>query len=254
MYKNTIFSAARITNTKAKITSVAVGVVGLMVAMVAPMSVGATPAAGYSLFGDSMLVSPGHNSPTAAQFESSATVPPNYGGIDFGVPNGVTDLASLNNLGTDYMFTQGSCGGGAPRFSVMVTTPSGSANMFVYLGPAPSYTGCPDNVWQSTGNLVTPTSLVDASQLGGSFYESYAAVQAAYGSYPVTDVSLVTDAYWFAGTQTVQADNVQINNSTVTFESKNSCKNGGWQQFTAAPGPFKNQGDCVSYFANGGKN
>ena len=32
--------------------------------------------------------------------------------------------------------------------------------------------------------------------------------------------------------------------------SKDSCKNGGWQQF----GWFTNQGDCVSYFATGGKN
>ena len=31
---------------------------------------------------------------------------------------------------------------------------------------------------------------------------------------------------------------------------KDSCKNGGWQQF----GWFKNQGDCVSYFATKGKN
>jgi hypothetical protein len=30
----------------------------------------------------------------------------------------------------------------------------------------------------------------------------------------------------------------------------NSCKNGGWRAF----GVFKNQGDCVSFFATGGKN
>ena len=32
--------------------------------------------------------------------------------------------------------------------------------------------------------------------------------------------------------------------------SKNQCKNGGWQDF----GVFKNQGDCVSFVATGGKN
>jgi hypothetical protein len=31
---------------------------------------------------------------------------------------------------------------------------------------------------------------------------------------------------------------------------KNSCKNGAWQEL----GVFKNQGDCVSFFATGGKN
>jgi hypothetical protein len=32
--------------------------------------------------------------------------------------------------------------------------------------------------------------------------------------------------------------------------TKDQCKNGGWETF----GTFKNQGDCVSYFATGGKN
>jgi hypothetical protein len=37
--------------------------------------------------------------------------------------------------------------------------------------------------------------------------------------------------------------------------SKDACKNGGWMTFTDAQArPFKNQGDCVSYVATGGKN
>lgn len=202
---------------------------------------------GYTLYGDAMLVSPGFNSHTAAQIRSDATIAPKYGGVDFSIPAGMT-VADLNNLSTDYMFTAGSCGGGAPRFQVNVTTPSNETkNIFVYIGPPPNYTGCQANVWSNTGNLVAPASLVDTSQLGGGPYEPYAAAQAAYGSYPITGIQVVTDAYWFAGTQTVVVDNVTINNSTVTFEGSD-CKNGGWQQFTSDPGPFKNQGQCVSYF------
>ena len=33
--------------------------------------------------------------------------------------------------------------------------------------------------------------------------------------------------------------------------SKDQCKNGGWQSFGTL---FKNQGDCVSFVATGGKN
>jgi hypothetical protein len=205
---------------------------------------------GYTLFGDAALVSPGNGSPTAAQIRSDATIAPGYGGVDFNIPAGLT-VADLNTLSTDYMFTAGSCGGGAPRFQINV---SSNQSIFVYIGPPPSYTGCPPNVWSNTGNLAAPTNLVDASQLGGSFYEPYAAVQAAYGTDPVLGIQVVVDASWFAGTQTVRVDNVQINNSTTTFESGDSCKKGGWQQFTSSPGPFKNQGDCVSYFATGGKN
>jgi hypothetical protein len=37
--------------------------------------------------------------------------------------------------------------------------------------------------------------------------------------------------------------------------SKDACKKDGWMAFTDDEGrPFKNQGDCVSYFATGGKN
>jgi len=35
--------------------------------------------------------------------------------------------------------------------------------------------------------------------------------------------------------------------------TKDQCKNGGWQSNFPA-GTFKNQGDCVSFFATGGKN
>ena len=53
---------------------------------------------------------------------------------------------------------------------------------------------------------------------------------------------------------TAQFDNVTINSTTYTFESKASCKDGGWQNLTFSPGPFKNQGDCVSYFASSASN
>ncbi len=54
---------------------------------------------------------------------------------------------------------------------------------------------------------------------------------------------------------------MKINATTFTFEAevvepgdKAKCKKGGWRDFESSPGPFKNQGDCVSYFATGGKN
>ena len=30
---------------------------------------------------------------------------------------------------------------------------------------------------------------------------------------------------------------------------KDACKDGGWRKFVSSPGPFQNQGQCVSYFA-----
>jgi hypothetical protein len=69
----------------------------------------------------------------------------------------------------------------------------------------------------------------------------------------VTDIALVVDGPG----QAVQFDNTQVNSTTYTYEpapTKSDCKDGGWQNLTDNNGQhFKNQGDCVSYFATGGK-
>jgi hypothetical protein len=215
----------------------------------------ALAAAGYSLFGDAQLVSPGNSSPTAAQIRYDPSGP-GFGGVDFTIPSGLT-VAGLNNLRTDYKFVAGSCRDGSPRFQINVTTPSNETkNIFVYIGPPPSYMGCPPNVWTNTGNLLTPAGLVDATQIGGTFYDPYSSVQTLYGSYPVTGIQIVADG--FSGIlQTTHVDNVQINNTTITFEkpvptNKDQCKDGGWMSMGRADGSgFKNQGDCIQYVNTG---
>jgi hypothetical protein len=223
-------------------------ILGLAVALAAiPVTAGA--AGGYTLFGDAQLVSPGNASPTGVQLRS--TLGGGFGGIDFSVPAGAT-FGSITNLATDYFFTQASCGGGSPRFQVNVD----GKNAFVYVGPPPGYTGCAMNTWVSTGSLVTPAGFVDTSQLpGGAFYDTFAAADLKYGADAVTGIQLVIDSSWFFNaTETVIIDNVTINDTTYTFESRESCKDGGWENFTTSPGPFKNQGECVSFFAGGDKN
>jgi hypothetical protein len=224
----------------------------LAFAVLASIAALAAPA-NYHLFGDSELAKPGYSSFTAAQIRSDGTIAPNYGGVDFVIPAGLT-VADLDTLSADYQFVAGSCGGGSPRFQVNVVTPSGTKNIQVYIGPPNNYTGCTLNVWTNTNNLAAPANLVDATQLGGTFYEQYSAVQTAYGLYEITGIQIVADGSWaVGGTQTVQVDNVKINNVTYTFESADSCKNDGWRQFSAAPGPFTSQGQCVSYYAKGGQ-
>lgn len=219
-----------------------------MLLLAAP--VGAAPSGGYSLFGEASLVSPGNNSPTAVQTVSDDD--PGFGGIDFTVPEGLT-FDQLDTLATDYNVTDDSCAAGSPRYQINLDTDGdgdtdGSA--FSYIGPPPSYTGCPTG-WQSTGNLVEDTDLIDTSQLGGAFYEPVLTAQTRLAGATITGIQLVTDS-GFAfpdGEQTILFDNAVINDTTIMFESAESCKKGGWQQFTSEPGPFKNQGQCVSYFA-----
>jgi hypothetical protein len=202
---------------------------------------------GYTLFGDAAYVSPGNASNRAVKLTSDTTT--QVGGIDFGVPAGLA-IQDLTLLRTDYKFPVGvSCNGGAPRFQIQLDAYP-DKNIFVYLGPYPNYTSCPSNVWISSGNLLTDGAHVDTTQLpGGTYNDTWAAAKARYAGSNVTDIVVVTDNF-DASSNTVLIDNTNINLSVYTYEftSAGECKKGGWKQFAMAPGPFKNQGQCVSYF------
>ena len=201
---------------------------------------------GYTLFGTASYVSPGNASNRAVYLKSDT--PSEFAGIDFGLPANLL-IQDLDWLSTEYKFPAGvSCHGGAPRFQIQIDQYPGK-NIFVYIGPPPNYTGCPSGVWTDTGDLLTDASLVDTSQLvGGSQNDTWGAAQARYAGAIVTDISLVTDN--FNGSASVTVDNTKINDAIYTYEftSANDCKRGGWKNFDSDPGPFRNQGQCVSHF------
>jgi hypothetical protein len=131
---------------------------------------------------------------------------------------GVTTFASLTTLSTEFDVTDDDCIAGSPRFQVRVQTPSGERNVFVYLGPTPSFTGCSQNVWIASGNLIGSTDArFDTSQVqAGTQVSTYAQALALVGTYQVTGIALVVDSGWaFADKeQTVRARNVKVNSST----------------------------------------
>lgn len=229
----------------------------LSIATVLGFPLSTLAATDYSLFGDATTVSPGHNSATAVQTTSDAA--PGWGGINFDVASGTT-FADLATLSTDFNVTDDNCGGGSPRFQL--ATPSG--NISVYLGNAPGYDACQPNTWVNTGDLLEGSLFVDTSQIGGTFYDTYANALANYGAMPIESIQLVVDSGWNAsasggdGEQTVLFDNVVVGGTTYTFESvvvnaptnKDECKKDGWKSFGTM---FKNQGDCVSFVASTGK-
>lgn len=204
--------------------------------------------AGYMLFGSASFVSPGNHSNRAVKLVSNATANPAvFSGINFGVPEDLT-INGLNELSTDYNFTAATCDLGSPRFVVQLANFPGKS-IFVYIGPPPSYTGCVMNTWTNTGNLLMPGSLVDDSQLGGGQSDTWASVQTKFNGQPISQIFLVSDN-GPGGSQTVLIDNTDVAGQLHTYEftSANSCKDGGWRRFTFPPGPFKNQGQCVSHF------
>lgn len=226
------------------------------------VGIGVAAAATYTLFGEAGVV-PGGNPGNAAQLTSDAS--PGSGGVDFS-PAAPVAWTSLTTLSTDYNVTDDNCGGGSPRVSLGVdTTSDGVADGYVHIaiGPSPTFTGCAAG-WQATGNLIgnADAGRYDYSQFGGSPFTTYANAPASVVAGSVAEAFVVVDGSWSAaatggdGEQTVLVDNVTLNDDVVTFDdqptSKDQCKNGGWMSFTDPT--FKNQGDCVSYVATGGKN
>ena len=131
---------------------------------------------------------------------------------------GVTTFSSISTLSTEFDVTDDDCKAGSPRFQVRVQTPSGEKNVFVYLGPSPSFTGCSTNVWIASGNLIGATDgRFDTSQVqAGTQISTYAQALALVGSYQVTGISLVVDSGWAFDDkeQTVKVRNVRVNGST----------------------------------------
>jgi hypothetical protein len=214
-------------------------------------SVLAAPAP-YSLFGDAQLVSPGHDSPTAAKLISAES--PGYGGIDFNISSGLS-FADYIKLSTDYFVSAGNCGAGSPRFQLDFTNPNTNqtGTLDVYFQNVNVSQSCLTNQWVTSGNLVQ-AGYVENFTEHPNLYIPFADAQQQYGDYEITGIQLVIDSgYLYPQGEAISFDNVMINANTFTFESANSCKNGGWQSFSSAPGPFTNQGQCVSYFARGGQ-
>jgi hypothetical protein len=124
------------------------------------------------------------------------------------------------------------CQGGSPRFNVTTT------NGLFFLG-------C---------NNVTPTP----NSNGTVTYTFTAATIAAAGNqvpFPtgtIQSISILIDVQGTADISNITVNGVLQVPAPSTPTSKDQCKNGGWKSFTKPS--FKNQGDCVSFVATGGKN
>lgn len=229
-----------IQQTKVKVVAAATGLAAIT--MSAAVALSGSPAfaiTGGSLFGSAT------QQPDGVHLVSDATHP--YSGIKFTLPAGTT-VSSLNDLEANLTALAGTCGGGSPRFTVGTAT----GNIFVYVGNAPSFTSCSNG---PTGNLLNTADLrVDTSQVGGTFYDTWAHAVSLVGSSAVTELNLVVDGGWLAP-QAFLVTSATVNGTTYSYiPTKDSCKDNGWQSISVGSASFKNQGDCVSYFATKGHN
>jgi len=148
------------------------------------------------------------------------------------VPNALT-FGQITQLSAEFNVTDDDCGAGSPRFAIKV----GDKHVFVYLGPAGTFTGCAKNTWLSTGNLVGTTDAcrVDTSQFtGGKVCSTWAEAVALLGSQAVQGVTFVVDSSWNSPTQTnpaftdkeqtVLVRNIKLNDKTYLVPSSKPTK------------------------------
>lgn len=182
----------------------------------------------YSLFGSASQEADG------VHLVSNETE--SFSGVSFEVEPGAV-VSALDSLAATYEAVVGDCGGGAPRFQVNTT----EGNVFVYLGDAPNFQTCDGG---STGNLIDDEDLrVDASQVGGSQYDTWADVEELIGDEEITNLLLIVDG-GFTGDQEFAFSSAQVNETSYDFTkpgNKDQCKDGGYENFG-----YKNQGQCVA--------
>lgn len=185
----------------------------------------------WSLFGSAEFTREGARpNPWAVKLTSTGT---GFGGVRYSPPSGKLTFETIRSLSTDYKVVAGDCGGGSPRFQLNIDVngdgrfdgkPGGpDGNTFVYIGPAPQFTGCSANTgWQKTGNLIGNSDPCrwDTSQIAaGTQCNSYEGARSLLTGKSVLGVQLVVDAGWKFGTQTFLVDNVTVNQHKLTARS-----------------------------------
>lgn len=141
-----------------------------------------------------------------------------YGLLSVGIPRGTT-LSDLTALTTGYEVTEGTCGGGSPRFQVVVLAPGAPKKdaqaFYVYFGTQP-YGGC-----ASQQGLTTEDATQDDWWLApGNSYESYSQALTTTGSDQLLSVQVAVDGGWDQSPDTTQQ--VLIQNLTVGIDGTNT--------------------------------
>jgi hypothetical protein len=200
----------------------------------------------WSLFGDAQVINqPVALSSVCTTFPNAfgpggclgTDAPPNsftFSGASYKVPKKLK-FSDILELSTMFDRTDDDCGAGSPRFQVRLDlngngVDDGSptdGNIFIYLGPYPNFTGCAPG-WQSSGNLIQNTELrFDLTQVGGTFYDTYATALALHANKRVLGISLVVDSGWNGpatgedGEQTIPVANTSVNGNKLAIKDNN---------------------------------
>jgi hypothetical protein len=128
-------------------------------------------------------------------------------------PSSTLNFGDITTLKADYSVQTGNCHLGALRWSIRV---SSTQSVFVYYGDYPNFTDCTGGNSQSTVNLTSLSDLRDdTSQVGGTFYDTWAHAVTLVGTMPIVRASLVADGL----NQSFLINSATVNDNTYTGSS-----------------------------------
>jgi hypothetical protein len=172
----------------------------------------------FSTFGNAQIVSGPRRNEFALWLVSDLVDEEPFAVLEY-VPKRLSRFRQLKTLSTRYQIFEGGFGGGSMRFAIGLDTDGDGdfdGHVSVYLGTPPSFDDPATGGWEESGNLIgLPDDELrfDTSQVGGTFYDSYANALALVGQAEVLYVDLIVDAGWAFpnGVQSVLVRDVRIN-------------------------------------------
>jgi hypothetical protein len=175
--------------------------------------------------------------------------------------------------GADASYQVPVCLGGISPGAVSPTNPTGCVGFTTLVfepyrnnGLAPPSTPVVPNMWQywdvDAGQFWSSRSYTNGAcsvtaGFGGTYFYTLSGLSSVCPNAVVTGFGVNIGT--FNPSYDVYTDLFNFNGTTYDFEvnsapsDKEQCKNGGWASFNPnrPAGPFKNQGDCVSYMTAG---
>jgi len=190
----------------------------------------------WTLVDKASIVAEGpEDNPWVVKLESIGDEAPPWGSVLFTPPEPIT-FNDMNELSSDFEMTEGSFGGGSPRFSILIDwndshiADPGDKYAFIYWGTPPDFMDEPvHNGWyvdeqdpnwaerNNTGNLVDCNEhRVDLSQFGGPYHSTIEEAKHRFGDKEVLEIILVLDGGWLAD-QVLLVDNIKVRTYTGTY-------------------------------------
>jgi len=170
----------------------------------------------WTLADKASIVSEGtQENPWVVKLESLGNEVPPWASVVFTPPEPMV-FNDVNELSADYSMIEGSFGGGAPCFKLLIDwndsgiADTGDKYALVYWGTPPEFTDSPMPNWNNTGNLYDSNDLrVDLSQFGVPSYTTIEQAKSLFGNKEVFEVSLVLNGGWMHD-QVLLADYITV--------------------------------------------